>query len=133
LLGEWVAWSDSSVRPWKLPSNASTRVALRRGQLIRHSAIAFSLASAPDATNVTCGRPGTSWRSVEAYSAAAQVSPSALSSPATRVSANSPSMYARTTGSSPNPPTTVAVWLMPSSTDSGSASIETIHGPAERR
>ena len=52
---------------------------------------------------------------------------------ATSVSPNSPSMYARTTGSSANPPTTVAVWLMPSSTASGSASIETIHGPAERR
>ena len=48
----------SSVRPWKLPSNARTFVASRRAQLIRHSAIAFSLASAPIATNVTCGKPG---------------------------------------------------------------------------
>ena len=35
-----------------------------RSQLIRHSANAFSFDSAPDATNVTCGKPGTSWRNV---------------------------------------------------------------------
>jgi hypothetical protein len=133
LLGECVACSASSNRPWKLPSNASTLVASLRAQLIRHSAIAFSLASAPDATNVTCGNPGTSWRSVDAYSAAAHVSPSEESSFSTSVSPNSPSVYARTTGSSANPPTTVAVWLMPSITASGSASTDTIHGPADRR
>ena len=64
LLGEWVACKASQVRPWKLPSNASTLRAVGREQLIRHSAIAFSFDSEPLDTNVTCGNPGTSWRSV---------------------------------------------------------------------
>ena len=48
------------------------------------------------------------------------VSPSDVSAFSTSVAPNSPSTYARTTGSSAKPPTTVAVWLMPSSTASGS-------------
>jgi hypothetical protein len=51
----------------------------------------------------------------------------------TRVSPNAPSTKPCTTYDSAKPPHWVAVWLMPSSTASGSSSIDTNHGPDERR